>query len=1082
MTQTGKKADVEFIIAGEDHVTQVFKGIVSELQNLQNQTRRAGREVDSSFDQIDESARRAGNGVQTVGDRLRNISSGIGGLKQLNDELRETDDNARAAGREMERGFRQGGRAADQTADRVKLLKQRVAEVTREMRGMFDALNQGTAGFQSFMVDQVRRGAYVGGLAVTGFATQSVFKNVNEDYAIQQVGSAMKSSYVKNGKFDEQAYNRDFEQVKQAIIEEGLRKDREPDKIAVAQMALELTKNGVPVESLKSVLPVVNEFAQAHKDGDGAISSSEAAKYLANKLESKGLAYTPENFQRIADEFTKAVDVSSLDARNVLYSDQYTDATTSGALANVDNAIQQAMNVILSKYSIDGSMAGTTLRTLFLESSKFEMTDAELDKASSDKVRNVSLAMLKDLNAVNAAVEADKSVPADQKGNEKVLRKLDIASNYMAQLSPDQRQEVGEMLLGKEAFGATVLLTPEGVRDFKETIASIKDSSGLTRRYADDKAKTDKGQIVALGKAVDELQGKIGRSLNPLLDATTAQLLSLATEGKFSFDEINKGAEASADNLARELNPEIAETFELLTKIGTNTFQVGVALSPLAEGTFKSLVKLLNGDVAGATNEIVLAIDATDLNIENLPGELQGLANAAKNAAIFLAAMVAIDKGITIAENGKKIWDAGQKIGDKLRGNRETPGNLDDDRTIRANVVNVYGGKVNGGGSGSKDGGGAVPVPSSNSEKKGSNKDSKPKPGKFNTPGGSALSKGLLAYFIADSLGLADYVPEDIQGFLDTASYTAVANEVLGNPIGKSGAGAAMVEGALLTGGAAATLAVVGGASYVVADAVEDVSGNKLERRKNDAAGASLWFEQAHYGKYYGDSPDDSARYRKEMKTVGDMIAGYRNRVDYETLNKISRELWAEAEKNMKEKRNHIFGDNVEDVAAYVDRRINRVRNTPDYEDARTEKELRRKMAPEWEQQRKLRGYYDGMPATGMWPTPEPSSKDRVQRIREIENDPFVKGSYKQKLIDELTQRPVAQSNSAATLIPAIMAELNKLQQQPIQVHNDNNLRVVVEDNRAVQVNMESVSSYANRTYNNRTLTPMQAVKMRQLE
>lgn len=1026
MTQTGKKADVEFIIAGEDHVTQVFKGIVSELQNLQNQTRRAGREVDSSFDQIDESARRAGNGVQTVGDRLRNISSGIGGLKQLNDELRETDDNARAAGREMERGFRQGGRAADQTADRVKLLKQRVAEVTREMRGMFDALNQGTAGFQSFMVDQVRRGAYVGGLAVTGFATQSVFKNVNEDYAIQQVGSAMKSSYVKNGKFDEQAYNRDFEQVKQAIIEEGLRKDREPDKIAVAQMALELTKNGVPVESLKSVLPVVNEFAQAHKDGDGAISSSEAAKYLANKLESKGLAYTPENFQRIADEFTKAVDVSSLDARNVLYSDQYTDATTSGALANVDNAIQQAMNVILSKYSIDGSMAGTTLRTLFLESSKFEMTDAELDKASSDKVRKVSLAMLKDLNTVNAAVEADKSVPADQKGNEKVLRKLDIASRYMAQLSPDQRQEVGEMLLGKEAFGATVLLTPEGVRDFKETIASIKDSSGLTRRYADDKAKTDKGQIVALGKAVDELQGKIGRSLNPLLDATTAQLLNLATEGKFSFDAINKGAEASADNLARELNPEIAETFELLTKIGTNTFQVGVALSPLAEGTFKSLVKLLNGDVAGATNEIVLAIDATDLNIENLPGELQGLATAAKNAAIFLAAMVAVDKGIQVAENSKKVWDAGRKVYETVTGRKNT-GDLpldDGPKVIKASVVNVYGETINGGKAGSSPG---------------------------TSPPAASKGRG---------------VPP-VAGPPSTTS---------------TGATGVLTDVAITIGGVLAALGLSAAVSTVVADATEHVSGNKLERRKNDAAGASHWYNMVYNSPYYGDSPGDSARYREEMKTVGDMIAGYRNRVDYETLNKISQELWAEAEKNMKEKRNHIFGDSVEDVAAYVDRRINRVRNTPDYEDARTEKELRRKMAPEWEQQKKLRGYYDGMPATGMWPTPEPSSKDRVQRIREIENDPFVKGSYKQKLIDELTQRPVAQSNSAATLIPAIMAELNKLQQQPIQVHNDNNLRVVVEDNRAVQVNMESVSSYANRTYNNRTLTPMQAVKMRQLE
>ncbi|MED1954886.1 hypothetical protein [Brevibacillus centrosporus] len=1017
MAQTGKKADVEFLIAGDDNVTQILKGIVGELQGVQNKTRQTGREVNNSFDQMSDSARRAGDGVQTVGDRIRNISQGVSGLKKLNDELDQTEDKARDAGREMERGFREGGRAADQASNRVSLLKQKVVEVTREMRGMFDALNQGTAGFQSFVGDQVRRGAYVGGLAVTGFAASSVNKTVNQEYEFSKLGSVLKSSYYENGVLNETAFNKDFAQLQQYIKQQGLRKDRETDTMGIIGMATELAKNNMNLNQVMEALPVVADFTQANS-GKGGLESDEAAKYLANKAEALKLPYTQETFEQLADQFTKTVDMSSLDPRDLRYAEKYTDF--GNAIGGVDYAISQAMQVLLSKISVEGETAGTALRTLFIESSNMAISDNARSNVSSEKVGQMIDSIIKDVNSVNAAVDADKNVVAGQKGNEKILRKAAIMNKYMSQLTSDQQLEVGSLLFGKEAASVTTIFANDGYKDLLSTIDAIRGSGGITKRYADDRSNTSKGDLVALGKAINEIQDKVGRSLQPTLDATTNQMIQLATEGKFSFDEISKGIEQSADLLAKELNPEIADTFRQLTELAISGFEVGVSLTPLATGAGKALLKLLNGDITGAANEVVLALDATDLRIEKLPGELQGLANAAKNAAIFLAAVAAVDKGITLAENGKKIWDAGRKIGETISGRKPGGSVLGDfdSKTIKANVVNVYGDTINGGkGSG---------VPGAG--------------GKAAGAGGAAGSAGRTAG-------------------------RAVAAEV-----------------ATTTAGAAVALGLAGGVAYVVGDAVEDVTGIKQEKRYNDAAGASLWFNQSHYGTFYGDSPGDSAQYRKEMKTVGDMIAGYRNRVSYETLNQISKELWAEAEKNMKEGSNHIFGDNQEDVAAYVDRRINKARNISDYDDARQEKKLRREMMPGWEEQDKLRGYYSGMPATGMWPTPEPSSKDRAQYIRELESDPFASGSYKRKMIDEMTQRPSAQTPAAATLIPTLMAELNKLQQKPIEVHSDNNLRVVVEDNRAVQVQMESVSSYANRTYNNRTQTPMQAVKMKQLE
>ena len=84
-------------------------------------------------------------------------------------------------------------------------------------------------------------------------------------------------------------------------------------------------------------------------------------------------------------------------------------------------------------------------------------------------------------------------------------------------------------------------------------------------------------------------------------------------------------------------------------------------------------------------------------------------------------------------------------------------------------------------------------------------------------------------------------------------------------------------------------------------------------------------------------------------------------------------------------------------------------------------------------------------------------------------------------MVEEMT-RPTSPSSETSSLIPTLVDHLSKLQQNPIEVHSNNNLRVTVEDNRAVQIQMEGISNYAARTYNNRTLTPQQTVKIRQLE
>ncbi|MEJ8547197.1 phage tail tape measure protein [Brevibacillus borstelensis] len=1009
--QTGKKADVEFIIAGDDNVSQIFKGIASELQVIQNKTRATGREVTSSMDQVGDSTRKAGREMETVGDRLRRIGDGTAHIKRLNQELEQTDDKARTAGREMERGFRDGGRAADQAANKVRALQQRVVEVSREMRGMVDALNHGTAGFQSFVGDQIRRGAYVGGLAVTGFAAHSVKKEVDKEYEFAKLGAVLKSNYYENGKFNEAAYKKDFSELQAFISKEGLRPDREANTMSLIGIATELAKNNMDPKQVMAALSTVSDFAQATD-----LDPDVAAKYLANKAEAAKMEYTPETFQKLADQFVQTVDMSSLDPRDLLYAERYTDFAN--AMGGVDYAVTQAMQVALSKISVDGEKAGTALRTLFLESTKLTVPDSALDNASSAALAKKVERLLADFNAINQTVEKDGSVAKENKGTEKIMRKTALLNRYMGTMTSDEQMEVSSMLFGKEAASVGTIFAGDDYKEFLGYIETIRNSNGITKRYADDRAATDKGQLVALGKAIEEIQGKVGRSLNPLLDATTAQLLKLATEGKFSFDEINKGVEESARLLSKELNPEIAEVFEQLSNLATNTFQIGVALSPLAEGTFKSLVKLLNGDVTGAVNEIVLAIDATDLKIENLPGELQGLATAAKNAAIFLAAIAALNKSVEVAETGKKIWDGWKGMKEVITGEKNGSGpkvDTDDSKIIKANVVNVYGEKVNGGTKGNSGKGGPMPNPSNGRHPTTGN--GTPIPENRTSPKGDWWKNG---------------------------NWKAT--------VGAAGIGAFWLWGLTSYG------------DYM------DTHQAKNFHDKYGPVGAEQWFPKSAKDISLPPGEKNIHSYPKETKGVVEFLLSKKGTKYAPYLTEFSDELLREANFNAAKKSQYLLnGYNGGDMEVFLQKRLNEfysIRNGEDFRSPEYEKKSIRAANKEREEERLL----------------NQERTDRLQYIREMENDPFIRSSYKRQMLDEITRPNNPGSSNSISLIPTLLEHLNKIQEKPITVHSDHNLKVLVEDNRSVQVSMESASEYARRTYDNRTLTPQQAVKMRQLE
>ncbi|MBG9797134.1 phage tail tape measure protein [Brevibacillus laterosporus] len=1073
---SGNKDDIEFIISGEDHMSKILKGLAHEYDRLEQQSKQTGNAIDRSMKDAGGETKKTASDVKTLEKRLEEVGRKQTEIKQLSKSIENTrqkisgaGNEAQSTGRKLETGFNAGEKAAKRLERQTDHLKKKIQETASSAKNLMSEINGATAGFQGFVGDHLRRGAMVGTLAVTGFATHSVMKDVNYEYELTKMNSPLKQNYINKGVFDKKSFDKDMADLNKYVIEQGLRTDRETDILGYIGMAKELGKNNMDAKVIKAALPVVADFAQANSE----IAPDEASKYLANKLEAAAQDYTPKNFERVADQFTMTVDMSSLDPRDLLYAEKYTDFTN--AIGDVDFAISQAMQVVLSKISVEGEKAGTALRTLFLESTQLDVSDAAMGRISSASVANVVKTIVKEVNSVNKQVEADRSVPTDQKGNEKILRKSAILNKHMQKLSKDEQLEVGSTLFGKEAASVTTLFTDSGYKQMLETIEGLHNSKGITKRYADDRANTSKGELVALGKSIDAIQVKVGEALNPMLKATTEELTNLATKGKFSFDTIRRGVEESSKELKDKLNVEIGETYSKVMNLAVNGFQIGEAMTPLAEGAGSAILKLLNGDVAGASKDIVLAIDATDLKIENLPGELQGLAKMAENAAIGLALIWGVSKAIDIGEKGTKVWKAGQKFGEKVKdmtSKRKNSSNvpaIDNDKTIRANVVHVYGDKVNGGGKGGSSGG-VVPVSNEKPEV-----EKKKKMGKGNV--GRAAGLGAGAWFVANMFGANEFIPEDVKSVVDNVAIGAAINSWLGNPVGhvaeSTGAGAVIAEGAVTMGGTAGALLLSAGVGSAVGTTVNHLSGNAKEEKIMNEIGAGFWFTNEAKDKLRGQSGDQTYIYQQQMKTVGNMLMGYRNQAPTEVLNQLSQELWEEAVKNVKNNTTDLFGNNVDDPAAYIDEKMKKKlvvqKNVDNIRMSRLTNE-------------EIATAQHYLPKEGTWrkgASNEPTARNRVQQTKETENDPFVKGSFKTQMLDEML-KPVSQQNDTINQgFTNLIAEFNRWFTQPkdpIQVNTVNRLKV----HNNTPFNLGFIQSPTQLVDNtpNRLLTPRRAMQV----
>lgn len=351
----------------------------------------------------------------------------------------------------------------------------------------------------------------------------------------------------------------------------------------------------------------MNFLAMAGMSPDEMLASMESVLALAKatKTELAGTADISSNILsgfgldatemgRVADVLTATTTRANVDL--IMLGESMKYAAPIAKQLGVSLEETAAMAGLLGNVGIQGSMAGTSLRTIYTR------------LAAPNKRARAALAALK--------VETK-----DLKGNLRPVPELLLEIAKASQnMGTGKRAELFKDIAGAEAGTAFAsLLDEQGFEVFKSLLADLKDVKGEAKRVSGEMGNNWVGDKKALGSAISEIALVFGESLNPALRETTQWLTKQARQFGEWLKENPKITKAIAFTAAA-LSGFLIVGGGLLTFLGTSIallagmrfgmFMLGLSAKTSAGsiGLIGTALRTVIGGVTGAFTGIAAGI------------------------------------------------------------------------------------------------------------------------------------------------------------------------------------------------------------------------------------------------------------------------------------------------------------------------------------------------------------------------------------------------------------------------------------------------------------------------------------------
>lgn len=409
-----------------------------------------------------------------------------------------------------------------------------------------------------------------------------------------------------------------------------------PTEISYAQTAM--AKAGMKDSEISSIIPDIIKFA-----GGNDITIDQAAEWSINL--SKMFDIPIDQLASKLDEITRAADISTIDVPDIFESLRYAGPIAQSLGKSLEEVL--SMFVVMGNAGISGSMAGTGIQAFYSRI----LSPRGMVTASATAPSDYALQMYQSF--------ADSAV--DENGKFKsaadVTAMLDDIMNTMT----DQEQAwFATKLFGLFQMKAGFTLSKNGGDVLREVEQNIIDNApGTNDTKWDIMLQTSWGRQEAFRNAMSGLKTDVGYRLSPLTNAIIDELFAvLNNTGNYNIDfsKIDASIEESSELISEKYGQQASDIVRSIMKFGRNSSQIGGAMLPIVPGTLDSLGQLASGDIMGSISTFNSMIDLVNTNIDQLPPELQDMAEQVRNVILALMALTGVNFATRLLENITSLW------------------------------------------------------------------------------------------------------------------------------------------------------------------------------------------------------------------------------------------------------------------------------------------------------------------------------------------------------------------------------------------------------------------------------------------
>lgn len=430
------------------------------------------------------------------------------------------------------------------------------------------------------------------------------------------------------------------------------------DISSVSAIQEELLKSGVSSQDILST-DIVQQLMKFSVGND--LSTTESVDFAVALGSQFGIK--PQDWGNMLDKVAHTADVSVIDVADVVQSMKYAGGITAGINRPLEETLAEI--AILGNFGLKGSQGGTGIQALLtrlLTQDTTVITDAQKEVAPERA--------LKAFYDFSTYAKSDGSgLTYDQIANATSYEELGKLSGNLRPMTEiiDQMDEIMSELndeeqawFAKKFFGLYQMKAAYGLLNGEETdLQAVIDeitmqSSGTNDNKYSQLLESSYGKKEAFANLMQGIKVDFGERLSPFTDKIYEELtkfLSDPNNYEIDFEGLRQALQDSCDLIEEKYGTAIANAVENIGDLSIDLTQVMTELGPdIIEGVAAMLGSATEGDIVGLVTDWGTMIDNMHASADELPEDLQGLADGITNVIDWFGKLTALNVATEIAE------------------------------------------------------------------------------------------------------------------------------------------------------------------------------------------------------------------------------------------------------------------------------------------------------------------------------------------------------------------------------------------------------------------------------------------------